>query len=54
MTEASENIWMVRNSGVEIDVDIGVRGTEREVVFEELDWAVEEVKEALRPEGNHE
>jgi uncharacterized protein YjfI (DUF2170 family) len=53
MTEASENIWMVKNN-VEIDVDIGVRGTEREVVFEELDWAVEEVKEALRPEGNHE
>jgi hypothetical protein len=53
MTEANENIWMVRN-GVEIDVDIGVRGTERGVVFEELDWAAEEVKEALRPEGNHE
>jgi hypothetical protein len=53
MTEVNENIWMVKNN-VEIDVDIGVRGTEREVVFEELDWAVEEVKEALRPEGNHE
>jgi|AKVG01.1.fsa_nt_gi hypothetical protein len=47
MTEASENIWMVKNNGVEIDVDVSVFGGDRAEVFDELEWVVGNIEDAL-------